>query len=109
MKKYLHLIIITLLFSNVKVLSQISSNALNFDGLADYVSAPLTGVFKNIETNEVTIEAWIKPDTNKFSRILFAQLDTNDFINISIANNNEIVFYVYSGGNNSISTIDTVR
>ena len=48
-----------------------SQNALHFDGANDLVNATPPEFFTNIASNDFTIEAWVKPETTVFSRILF--------------------------------------
>lgn len=73
-------------------------NALNFDGANDSVSAALPGLFNNISANNFTMEAWVYPTGNVFSRIIFAQSDANNFASMSIGSGNQIFFYVVAGG-----------
>jgi len=69
-------------------------NALNFDGLNDVVDISLPSIFNNINTQDFSIETWAKPNSNVFSRLLFAQSNTNQFASISIGSNNQIYFYI---------------
>ncbi|MDF1674166.1 MAG: LamG domain-containing protein, partial [Vicingaceae bacterium] len=86
-------------FSN----AQNSGNSLHFDGINDYVSAPLPTVFSNINTNNITIETWIKPQGNAFSRVVFAQLNASNFIAVSLSATNQIYFYI----NNTVGVVTT--
>ncbi len=74
--------------------SQSPGNCLHFDGVDDNVTAPLPSIFNNIPGNDFTIEAWVYPEGNTFSRIVFAQLDASNFVSMSIASGNVIYFYV---------------
>lgn len=80
--------------------AQNAGNALHFDGTNDYVSAPLPSVFNNIPTNSFTIEAWVYPQGNTFSRIVFAQQNTSNFVSFGVSNSNTVYFYVISSGSN---------
>ncbi|KJS04025.1 MAG: hypothetical protein VR77_12765, partial [Flavobacteriales bacterium BRH_c54] len=82
-------------FSN----AQNPGNSLHFDGVNDYVSAPLPTVFSNINTSNITIETWIKPQSSVFSRVVFAQLNASNFISVSTGGSNQIYFYI----NNTVS------
>ncbi|MCW9020902.1 MAG: T9SS type A sorting domain-containing protein [Flavobacteriales bacterium] len=77
-------------FSN----AQNPGNSLHFDGVNDYVSAPLPTVFSNINANSITIETWIKPQASVFSRVVFAQLNASNFISVSTGGSNQIYFYI---------------
>ncbi|MDT8411643.1 MAG: LamG-like jellyroll fold domain-containing protein [Vicingaceae bacterium] len=77
-------------FSN----AQNPGNSLHFDGVNDYVSAPLPTVFSNINTSNITIETWIKPQSSVFSRVVFAQLNASNFISVSTGGSNQIYFYI---------------
>ncbi|HEY9084177.1 MAG TPA: LamG-like jellyroll fold domain-containing protein, partial [Vicingaceae bacterium] len=77
-------------FSN----AQNPGNSLHFDGVNDYVSAPLPTVFSNINANSITIETWIKPQSSVFSRVVFAQLNASNFISVSTGGSNQIYFYI---------------
>lgn len=84
-------------FSN----AQNPGNSLHFDGVNDYVSAPLPTVFSNINTNSITIETWIKPQSSVFSRVVFAQLNASNFISVSTGGSNQIYFYI----NNTVGVV----
>ena len=94
MKKTASLLIALLLLGLNHVTAQTPGNALNFDGADDYVSAPLPAVFNNIPGNDFTIEAWIKPTATAFSRVIFAQLNTSNFVSVSMSSSNQVYFYV---------------
>ncbi|MGJ8743240.1 LamG-like jellyroll fold domain-containing protein [Polaribacter sp.] len=87
-------IILLIYLASFHCLHSQNYNALNFDGTNDYVSTSLPSVFSDIPNNDITIEAWVFPETFQFSRILFAQLDANNFVSISFGNNGEILGYV---------------
>lgn len=72
-----------------------NNNALNFDGSNDYAQVTLPPIF----SGDITIEGWIFPESSTFSRVFFAQSSSSNFISITYANNNSIIFYV----NNTIS------
>lgn len=78
--------------------AQNAGNALHFDGTNDYVSAPLPPVFNNIPTNSFTIEAWVYPQGSSFSRIVFAQQNTSNFVSFGVSISNTVYFYVVSSG-----------
>lgn len=78
--------------------AQNAGNALHFDGTNDYVSASLPPVFNNIPTNSFTIEAWVYPQGSSFSRIVFAQQNTSNFVSFGVSISNTVYFYVVSSG-----------
>ncbi len=81
--------------------AQNPGNSLHFDGANDYVSAPLPTVFSNINTSNITIETWIKPQASVFSRVVFAQLNASNFISVSTGGSNQIYFYI----NNTVGEV----
>lgn len=85
------------------VTSQTPGNALHFDGANDYVTAALPTVFSNINGNDITIEAWVKPQGSSFSRVLFAQFGTSAFMSVSLSTTNQIYFYI----NNTVGVATT--
>jgi hypothetical protein len=99
--KKLYTLLIGLFLSVHIATAQTPGNTLNFDGINDYITAPLPSVFSNIPGNDFTIEAWIKPTGNAFSRILYAQQNATNFAALSISAGNQIYFYV----NNSTSAV----
>lgn len=90
-----------LLFGLNSVSSQTPGNALHFDGANDYVTTALPTVFSNINGNDITIEAWVKPQGNSFSRVVFAQLSTGAFMSVSLSTTNQIYFYI----NNTVGVV----
>lgn len=89
--------------------AQSALNALQLDGVNDYVSANLPVVFNNISANDFTIEAWVKPQAANFSRIICAQNNTMNFTAIGIGASNEIYFYVVKNGTTySIQTTNSL-
>lgn len=93
MKK--HILIITILSMwIIPVHAQTPGNSLHFDGTNDYITASLPAVFSNLLTNEFTVEAWIKPQSSVFSRVLFAQMSTTNFFSLSLSNTRQIYFYL---------------
>lgn len=89
--------------------AQNAGNALHFDGTNDYVSAPLPPVFNNIPTNSFTIEAWVYPQGSSFSRIVFAQQNSFNYVSLGMSASNTVYFYVISSGlTYSVETINTL-
>ena len=102
--KHLFTLFFALLMSASAAFSQ-AGNALHFDGTNDMVVCGLPTVFNNIQTNDFTIEAWVRPTSGIFSRIVFAQFSTSNFAALSTGGTANIYFYVVAGGiNYSIST-----
>ena len=68
----------------------IAAGALNFDGVNDYVSIPAL----NLNSNHVTIEAWIKPNGNQgdFDGIVFTRAGSS-VAGIGIKSNNELEYH----------------
>lgn len=97
MKKNYILTILTV-FSLNSIYSQ-NNNFLNFDGTNDYTSTTLPSVFSDILNNDITIEAYIFPEVNEFSRVLFAQVSSDNFVSVSYTSQGSIILYV----NNTIS------
>lgn len=93
MKKFIALHFALILGMNT-LDAQSPGNSLHFDGTNDYVIAALPTVFNDIPNNDFTIEAWIKPGGNIFSRIVYAQLSTTSFATVTVSNSNQIYFYV---------------
>ncbi len=90
-----NIILLLTVFSivTVSLKAQTPGNSLHYSG-QDYVTAPLPAVFNDINSNDFTMEAWVKPQGGAFERIIFAQLNGNSFASISIASSNVIYFYV---------------
>jgi hypothetical protein len=78
--------------------AQSALNAIQLDGVNDYVSANLPTVFNDISENDFTIEVWVKPQAANFSRIVCAQNNNMNFTAISFGVSNEIYFYVVKNG-----------
>ena len=93
MKKITVFILGLFLITN-SLMAQSPLNSLDFDGTDDYATSALPTVFNNIPNNDFTIEAWIKPNGNIFSRIIFAQLDINNFVALSVGTSNLVYLYV---------------
>ncbi len=93
MKKLLFLTVFLFLSYQITQ-AQSALNALNFDGNNDYVSATVPTVLTNISNNDFTIETWIKPTGNSFSRVLFSQVNASNFVSLSLSASNEIYFYI---------------
>jgi len=88
--------------ANITVLaeaeSEVQNNALQFDGIDDQVVFALPSLFDDITGNDFTVEAYVYPIGNVFSRIFFAQKDPSNFVSVSTGNGNNIYFYVIRGG-----------
>jgi len=78
--------------------AQHAGNSLHFDGANDYVTAPLPSIFNTISSSSFTIEAWVYPQGNAFSRIVFAQQNTTNFVSFGVSATNTVYFYVISSG-----------
>ncbi|MFK7786668.1 MAG: LamG-like jellyroll fold domain-containing protein [Crocinitomicaceae bacterium] len=90
--------------------AQTAGNALDFDGSDDYVDCPLPSVFNSIATNDFTIELWITPTVGTFQRVVFAQLDVNNFASISLNSAGEVSFYLQQNSlNQSVQSTDVVN
>lgn len=96
--KKIYALLFCALFSLRPALAQFS-NALHFDGTNDYVSSGVPSVFNSIATQDLTIEAWIRPDNFTFSRILFAQVSGNTFASLSLSGGGAVYFYTGTGSN----------
>ena len=79
-----------LLLGTTSIVAQTSGNALNFDGINDYVTTTLPTVFSNISNNNFTIEMWVNPKTSN-TRVISAQFDNNNRVAIKILAQNEIL------------------
>ncbi|PLW95163.1 MAG: hypothetical protein C0592_00730 [Marinilabiliales bacterium] len=88
--------------------SQSPGNDLHFDGVNDYVSCSLPTVFTDIANNDITLEAWVKPNAGAFQRIVYAQYTTSLFFNISLSATNQIYAYVYDGSSYGMNTSTTL-
>ncbi len=82
-----------------------SESALNFDGVNDQVDMPLPVVFDDVANNDITIEMWVNPETAVFSRLLFAQKTSSNFMSVSYNTTGQIYFYINNtvGINTNIS------
>lgn len=96
---YVCAIAVCTLFLPYTVYSQLQGNALHFDGNNDRVIMPLPVVFTDIPNNSFTVEAWINPEVVIFSRIIFAQHSTSNFVSLSTGNTNNIYWYVIDNNN----------
>jgi len=74
--------------------AQTPGNSLHFNGVNNNVSTTLPTVFTNIPSNDISVEAWIYPEGNGFSRVLFAQQNAANFVSLSMASGNIVYFYV---------------
>jgi hypothetical protein len=75
-----------------------AGNALNFDGVNDQAISSLPPVFNDIAANNFTMEAWVYPTGSTFSRIIYAQLNTNNFASMTMGGGRYIYLYVIRGG-----------
>ncbi len=106
MKKNYYLFLLFSVIYTITAIGQTPGNSLHFDGSNDYVSTSLPTVFSNINTSNITIETWIKPQTASFSRVVFAQLNSTNFMSISTGGSNQIYFYINNAvGVNTGSTL----
>ena len=78
---------------------QLAGNALHFDGDNDYVTATVPTVFTNTAANDFTIEAWVYPQGNALSRVLFSQYTTSNIVSFTLSSTNSVYLYVVSGSN----------
>lgn len=95
--KKIYTLLLFCFFISIRPSSAQFGNALNFDGVNDYVSAGLPSVFNNIATQNLTVEAWIKPESFVFSRILFAQANVNNYASLAIDGQGHVFFYIVAG------------
>lgn len=73
-------------------------NALDFDGTNDAVNALVPVCLSNPAASNFTIEVWVYPRVNTFSRIVFAQQSASDFVALSTGGTGNIYCYVVEGG-----------
>ncbi|MBK7966137.1 MAG: T9SS type A sorting domain-containing protein [Bacteroidetes bacterium] len=92
--KKINSILVSLFLGITSIMAQSPLNSLNFDGSNDYISSSLPTVFNDIPNNDFTIEAWIKPNGNAFSRVVYAQQNSTNFASISLNISNFVYFYV---------------
>lgn len=90
----LNLLSILFAFIATTTLGQSAGNCLHFNGTNNNISTTLPTVFNNVSANDLTIEAWVHPEGNVFSRILFAQSSTSNFVSLSVGVGNVVYFYV---------------
>ncbi len=76
--------------------SQTAGNALDFDGTG-YVSASLPVIFNDLSNNNLTFEAWVKPEGSGTQRIFFAQLDASHFVSVLLNPSNTPYFFLSNG------------
>lgn len=89
--------------------AQEAINALHFDGVDDYVTAPLPNYMDNLDTQDLTVTAWVNPDAANFQRIFFAQVDVNTYLCMAMNPSGELIGYLnIDGTNHSIQTIGTL-
>lgn len=75
------------------------SNALDFDGTDDRVSAALPATFANLATQSFTVTAWVRPMAIAGTkRVFFAQQSSTDLATLLINSSNVPYFYVVRGG-----------
>lgn len=70
-------------------------NALNFDGIDDYVRLPTTFIQK---LSEFSISLWINPTTNTtWARIFDFGQDTNNYMMMTVSNGSAMTFEIRTG------------
>lgn len=75
-------------------------NALNFDGIDDYSSAPLPNDFLNLMINEFTVETTFhNQPTGDPQRIFVAKVNSNNFVTFLLSNTNNLYCYLLADGN----------
>lgn len=88
-------ILFTLLLSvTFPSFTQSPFNSLNFDGVDDYVSAPLPSLFNGLSANDFTIETWVKVEGTGVRRLFFGSSASGAFASILISSSNKIFCYV---------------
>ena len=92
--KKINSLLLALFIGLTTAIAQSPLNSLDFDGTNDYASSALPNVFNDITNNDFTMETWIKPNGNTFSRVIFAQQNSTNFATISLSASNNIYFYV---------------
>lgn len=103
------LLILLLTLCGYKMQGQNAGNALHFDGVNDYVTFAVPPVFNSLQTNDITVETWIKPESFMFSRVFFAQTTSTNFISMSFSANKEVyVFVIANGITYSLSSMSDV-
>ncbi len=78
----------------ITIQAQTPGNALHFDGVNDYVTAPLPALFNNLAANDFTVEVWIKPQGSSFARVLFAQQSSASFFSLTLSTTRTVYFYL---------------
>lgn len=108
--KQLLLILFGFFLLSFNVQSQAPENALDFDGVDDYVDCPLPAIFNDISSSELTIEAWVTPTIGAFQRVVFAQFDPDNFASMSITQTGQVMFYLNQTGlNYSVASVDALN
>ncbi len=85
----------------VAVLSAQTGKALDFDGSNDRVSASVPTALNDPQTQDFTIEMWVKPRNFTTQRLIFAQNSTTNLVSIMLNNQGKVYFYVVRPGANS--------
>lgn len=74
-------------------------NALDFDGVNDYVSMSVPAPFQNPASSDFTILTWVRlGGTASFQRILFAQQNSSNYVSIARNTGETIFVYVVANG-----------
>ncbi|MDC0257743.1 T9SS type A sorting domain-containing protein [Crocinitomicaceae bacterium] len=103
--KKINSLLLALFIGLTTAIAQSPLNSLDFDGIDDYASSALPNVFNDITNNDFTIETWIKPNGNNFSRVIFAQQNSTNFATISLSASNNIYFYVSNTSQFTLSSL----
>ncbi len=94
MKKLLFLFV----FIPQVVFSQNFGNAINFDGVDDYIIANAPTNLISILNTNFTIEMWVNPNNTTVSKLYFIQEDVSHYVNIMLTSNNVPCMYVSTAG-----------
>ncbi|WP_130735931.1 PKD domain-containing protein [Flavobacterium sp. J27] len=83
-----------------------NGNAIQLDGVNDYVTAPLPSLFNSISTNDFTVEMWVnRTSSGASTRLIFAQFNNTNFVSSLV--NSSGVFYVFVHSNGVVYSVNT--
>src|ERR1700712_4555009 len=78
------LLLVTMMFFAGRAMAQ-PGEALNFDGVDDYISLPDTAVYGGPGWSELTIEAWINNTGSTNGSQSIVSSDGDNFVNLNTA------------------------
>jgi hypothetical protein len=79
--------------------AQNAGNALHFDGSNDNVTTSVPTLFTNTNTSNFTIEAWVYPQGNTLSRVLYSQHNASNLVTFTLSANRQVYLFVVANGN----------